>query len=450
MKKLSIRLRVTLWFTLLMTLLVAVVLAFLLSASGRMLRATSEKDLIFSVENIEEASLETNRPEEHVGENAFVRKGVYLSVYDTGGNFLYGVIPTGFDNSVSFSSGQMQTADNNGVSWTVYDIETTLPEYGEVWVRGVKPAGDSQDAIASMLHLARIALPFFVVVAALGGYFLTSRAFRPVKQITALAENIGDGKDLSKRIRLGEGKDEIYTLANTFDSMFDRLENSFDREKQFTSDASHELRTPTSVIISQCEYALENAQTLEEAKSSLDVILKHAQKMSSLISQLLVLARADKGQQKLNIEPVNLSELCALVAEEMQDMADEKTIIIHTALEPDLKINGDETMLMRMLINLVSNAITYGRTGGMVEITLQHEDGGLVGHVRDDGSGIAPADIDKIWERFYQADPSRASNSEGVGLGLSMVKWIAEAHGGRVSVRSELNKGSDFSFVLPV
>ena len=452
MKKLSIRFRVTLWFTLLMTLLVGVVLTFLFLTSGSILHVSSEKKLVYAVASIEEPPDANSRSDEHSngkGENGFIRKGVYLSVYDASGTLLEGIVPTGFDSSTPFLLQQARTIETNGVKWTVYDTKIVLPQMGEVWVRGVQPAGDSEATVASMMQIALIALPFFVVLAALGGYFLTGRAFRPVKQIRELAEEIGDGKDLSKRIRLGEGKDEIYTLANTFDRMFDRLEQSFEREKQFTSDASHELRTPTSVIISQCEYALENAETVEETKSALTVILRHAQKMSALISQLLALTRGDKGQQKLTLELVNFSELAELVAEELRERAEEKSITIQTKLEPNLLIRGDETMLMRMLINLVSNGITYGHAGGTVYIELHRDGGNIIGHIRDDGIGIAAENLNKIWERFYQVDPSRTSSLDGVGLGLSMVKMIVAAHNGTISVQSELGQGSDFAFILP-
>ena len=153
----------------------------------------------------------------------------------------------------------------------------------------------------------------FVLFAAVGGYFITRRAFQPVRRIIQTAREIGEGNDLSRRIALGQGRDEVYTLAAEFDSMFARLEKAFEREKQFTSDASHELRTPTTVIISQCEYALERAKTLDEAREALHAILNQAEKMAVMISQLLMLARADKAHGKMQFETVNLSDLAMMV-----------------------------------------------------------------------------------------------------------------------------------------
>ena len=229
-----------------------------------------------------------------------------------------------------------------------------------------------------------------------------------MRQITATAEQIGGGRDLTQRIALGEGRDEIYTLAAAFDRMFDRLQSAFDRERQFTSDASHELRTPTAVIISQCEYALENAQTLDEAQAALGSVLEQAKRMSSLISQLLTLSRADRGQAKLNLELINLSELSEMVTEQIREQAVPFDIAVTSEIQPDILIRGDETMLMRMLLNLMENGLKYGRPGGHLSLSLYRLGDNAVGEITDDGIGISQEHLGKIWERFYQADPSRS------------------------------------------
>ena len=286
-----------------------------------------------------------------------------------------------------------------------------------------------------------------MLFAAVGGYLITRRAFRPVRRIIQTAKEIGEGDDLSRRIALGEGRDEIYTLAAEFDRMFARLEKAFETEKQFTSDASHELRTPTTVIISQCEYAIENAQTLDEAKEALAAVLNQAEKMAALISQLLMLARADKGHEKLHFETVNLSDLASMVAEQQQENAEKRGIRIETNIQPDIEMLGDETMLMRIWINLIENGIKYGRENGWLNVQLAQKDGTIQGCVQDNGIGIAPENLARVWERFWQADPARSAS--GAGLGLSMVKWIVEAHGGEIHVESTLGQGTAFTFSFP-
>lgn len=448
MKKLSIRLRVTLWFTALMTLLVAIVLAFLFSVSGSLVHSESQKKLENLVNLVRTELLddgESDIPDEFVSGH----DESYVAVFAADGSLLNGVLPADLELNLPFADQKTQSFESNDKNWTVYDRQVILADQSTVWVRGISASREEGTTYSAMLRLALIASPFLILLAAAGGYFITGRAFRPVKQITELAERIGDGKDLSQRISLGQGKDEIYELAATFDRMFDRLEASFETEKQFTSDASHELRTPTSVIISQCEYAIENADTLDEAKAALSTVLRQAQKMSGLIAQLLTLARADKGQQKLNIELVNLSELFELVMAEQSELAADKGIAIQTHITPNLLIHGDQTLLMRMLINLVTNGINYGRRGGSISAELETDGRQIIGRVRDDGIGIAPEHLDKIWERFYQVEASRSPSDSGVGLGLSMVKWIAEAHGGSVSAASEPGVGSVFTFTLP-
>ncbi len=297
-----------------------------------------------------------------------------------------------------------------------------------------------------MLSLAL--LPIILLVAALGGYLIACRAFRPVKHIIQTAEQITDGDDLSARIGLPAGKDEIYTLAASFDRMFDRLEGAFENEKRFTSDVSHELRTPTAVILSECEFALENAETLEEVKGSISRISESAQKLSALISQLLLLARADQGQA-LRKETLDLSTLVEVICEQQSETTFQKGITIRPEIAPHLQVVADETMLMRLFINLIDNAVKYGKEGGEVTVILYEKDELICGEVRDNGIGIAAEHLPHIWERFYQVDPARDPNSSGAGLGLPMLKWIDEAHGGSIRVESRLGEGSAFIFTLP-
>ena len=297
---------------------------------------------------------------------------------------------------------------------------------------------------------AFILLPFSVLLIALGGYLITARALRPLSAMTETARTISRGKDLTQRIRLGAGKDEVHVLAHTFDQMMERLQISFENEKQFTSDVSHELRTPVAVILSQCEYASQEGTPPEELRGSIGVIGAQARKMSVLISQLLTLARADNGKQKLQYELVNLSELAEIIAEEQSLAAEEKGITLQTDISPEILMRADETMMMRLFINLISNSITYGKPGGHTRIILSADEKEITGSVADDGIGIPAEHLDKIWQRFYQVDPSRTSGSgSGSGLGLPMVKWIVEAHGGQIGVSSRPGEGSVFTFRFP-
>lgn len=447
MNRLSITLRVTLLYTLFMVLLTGLSLGFLFHAGAQSRRQTT-LDRMQTMAEASRKELESKDGELEIDRDleAF-DDGVYLSLYDTAGVPLYGFVPREFDNSVIFDDGSLRTVESGGHSWYLYDEQITVEDYGPVWVRSIAAADAFNSTLGTLGKTALLVLPVFVVLAAVCGYLLTRRAFAPVRQITQTAREIGEGGDLSRRIGLTGRKDEIHTLAAEFDAMFARLEQAFDREKQFTDDASHELRTPTAVILSQSEYALQNTQPQGETRAALESIHTQAARMAALLSQLLMLSRADKGRQVVQREPVDLSELVEMVAETEAEQAEARNITVQTELEPGVTVQGDETLLMRLLINLTENAIRYGRPGGQVKLTLRRQDGEVVGTVEDDGIGIAPEDLDKIWQRFWQADPARSGG--GAGLGLSMVRWITQAHGGRVTVQSEPGKGSIFTFFLP-
>ncbi len=448
MKKLTIKLRVTLWFTLMMVFLVTAVLLFLVVAGVRTVTAHS-KDILGQIvrETCEAIEIQGNSLDFQVDMD-YLDRGVYLTFYDGDGAYLSGKMPRDLTDAPPLSDGQFQTAPGEHDSWYLYDAYRPFPASNRsVWVRGALSVSGETGAFTTLLWLAFIFLPALVILAALAGYALVAQAFFPIRTMTESVEQIVDGADLTKRIHLGQGgDDEIYHLAATFDSMLARLQASFERESQFASDVSHELRTPTAVMISQCEYALEHAETLEEAKSALGTVLRQAERMSALVGQLLLLSRAGRGQ--LNREAINLSELAELVAAQMEESAAQKGITVRTEIQPDLVLEGDETMLMRLLLNLMENGVKYGREGGTLTLSLRRKEGFAVGTVTDDGIGIALENLPKIWHRLYQVDPARSSG--GIGLGLPMVRYIAEAHGGTVQVESTLGKGSTFTFTLPI
>ena len=297
-----------------------------------------------------------------------------------------------------------------------------------------------------MLQCALL-FPFLILLSGFGGYLLTKKALKPVRQITAAAERIGSGSDLSQRIDLHNADREMMELSQTFDSMFSRLEKSFDAERQFTTDASHELRTPTAVIIAQAEYALQHAKA-DEKDEALQKILAQAKKMSRLLAQLLMLARADANKIQFEIEKFDFSELAEIVLEETEQLAADKNITVKSNIEPGVEVDGDQTLLMRLLLNLLDNAVKYTGEGGKVAFTLRKTANSVICAVRDTGCGIAPKELPKIWRRFYQSDGNRGQS--GAGLGLSMVQWIANLHGGTVSVESTPGEGSTFTFTMPL
>ena len=451
MKHLSIKAKITLWYTVLMALLVIVMLWILFSVSNtRILSGANTRLKNTVVRSFREIDFEDGMLE---FDDDFLRlgteNGIYLSVYDRYGNYLYGQLPAYYSGTPTLVMDELQQDYDFYTQWYIYDYKMPVEGYGTLWVRGITSQLRTDRALITMIRLALIFFPFFVLCIAVSGYFLIRKALAPLRSVTEAAEEISLGKNLSRRIHLEGGQDEAHRLAHTFDHMMDKLEASFESEKQFTSDVSHELRTPTSVILAQCEYALSGQESPEALKSCLHTIMNQARKMTALISQLLTLSRADSGNQNLHLETINLSELLEIIAQEQQIIADQKNITIQTDISPHVLMRADETMMMRFFINLISNSIRYGKENGHVHLTLASEGNTITGSVADDGIGISAEQLPLIWKRFYQADPARTSDASGSsGLGLPMVQWIAKAHGGTISAESTQGQGSKFSFTF--
>ena len=447
MRQLSVKLKVTLWFLALMTVITASAVALLLFLGERIVVSATQNDLMEIV-----AQSRTDIEYEHGAldfddDLKYYTDGVSLSVYDNKNRLLYGRQPTGFTPSeLALEHAKMRLFGEKPNNYYVYDMRYRQDGYGDIWVRGVLAAETANTTFAALLRLAFYILPIIVAIGAAGSYFLARQALKPVRIITRTAQKISTGGDLSKRIGLNGGQDEIYALAGTFDQMFERLQAAFDKERRFTSDASHELRTPVSVITAQCEYSLENDGP-DEWKTSAGVILEQARRMSGLISQLLAFSRADLGKNEINAEVIDISVLTASAGEQIRNIAADKSITVHTDIEGQLLVTGDETLVIRMLWNLLENAVEYGKEHGNIKISLKSENGFVVGSVADDGIGVAPEHIGKIWERFYRVDEARSGNH--FGLGLPMVKYIAKIHGGSAGVASRPGEGSTFTFKLP-
>ncbi|AOY77732.1 sensor histidine kinase [Clostridium formicaceticum] len=449
MNKLSIKMRMTLWYTVFMLAIVGLVLIFMLSISSSVVEIDSRRQLMKIVDNnMDEVEYDKGKLEID-NDFDFLKNGVYNLVFTKNHVLVDGRIPADFSTDAAFEDGNIQRVEANGERYYIYDRLVTFKKHEDVWIRGIMPISETADVVNTIVKLAYITLPFLVLLTAAGGYLIAKRSFRPIEKINRAANEISDGKDLSKRIDLENEHDEIHQLAKTFDRMFDRLEASFESEKQFTSDASHELRTPTSVILAQCEYALENAHTEEEHREALKVIQRQANKMSRLISQLLAFTRLEQGIEKTYFEDTDLSELVHMICEEQVDMRN-KHITLTWDIAPNINASVDRSLITRLLLNLIANAYRYGREKGFVHVKLLQNQKEILLSVRDNGIGIKEEHLPKIWQRFYQVDPSRGINKNGsMGLGLAMVKQIVQFHGGVVKVKSVIGEGSTFICSFP-
>ena len=456
MKRISLKLKLTLLYTFFMALVTCAALAILFSLSNRELLSSTQSKLEHRVqESVEDIVLRNGEIRIDSDFYSIVRD-VYLSLYSSDMYFMYGRVPRGFGQQPELSDGHMQTIRDGDMEWYVYDMSYRLSEEQTVYIRGITSITDAEESFTVTLRFALIILPLMVLATAVIGYRFTRRTLAPVRKMTDTVRQIRADADLSRRIgfadagRRKEG-DEIYVLGRTFDEMLGELEEVFRREQQFTSDASHELRTPVSVILAQCDAMLAQENTFtDEQAGQIRLIRRKAQGMADMISQLLFLSRADQGRQPLRREHINVSELTEMIAEEQQMLAEAqgRQITVETHIAPEIWADVDETFYIRMLVNLISNAVRYSRENGRIEVSLEKSGNTVIGSVRDYGTGIAPEALPHIWERFYQADSSRTGDSHA-GLGLSMVKWIAEAHGGSVTAESTEGEGSIFTFRIP-
>ena len=274
MRFITIKTRVTIYFTLMMLLVVALVIVFMLVVAGNEIENSAESTLLDVVhDNIDDVEYDDGFLD--LDELNFYRHNVYIQVYDAGGELIGGAGVLHFPGDGEFRNGEVREVEIEGEQFLVYDLYVRDRE-GDVWLRGLTSNENDFSAVRVIVIISVILLPVLVLLTAVVGWLIARRAFLPVRQITDTVDAISDGTDLSARIGLRRGRDEIHKLAATFDRMFDRLEQSFNAEKRFASDASHELRTPTAVILAECEYARHNAQTAEDYAESIEVIERQA------------------------------------------------------------------------------------------------------------------------------------------------------------------------------
>jgi heavy metal sensor kinase len=279
-------------------------------------------------------------------------------------------------------------------------------------------------------------------------WFLSRRILAPVEQMTGIAERIS-ASNLSQRIDESMIKSELGRLAQVLNLTFARLQESFERQARFTADASHELRTPTSVVLAQSELALAKQRSPEEYQEALGACYRAAKRMESLVNGLLTLARIDAGQLEIGHEPVDLLEVVKSSVALLKPLADQKMIELRCDLQA-VQITGDAERLCQVVANLLNNAITYNHEGGQVRLHLAAEEYNAVLSVSDTGIGIPENDLPRIFERFYRADRARTGVSGGVGLGLAICREIVRSHGGIIDVTSVIGEGTTFTMRLPL
>jgi heavy metal sensor kinase len=293
-------------------------------------------------------------------------------------------------------------------------------------------------------------LPLLVILASLLGYWLSGRALAPVNRIIRSAEGIGV-RELSRRLELPKAKDDLRRLTETLNEMLDRIESSVKRITQFTADASHDLRTPITLIRTNAELALRRSRPEAEYREALTRILNTSEVTTILIEHLLTLARADAGAAHFKFQSIRVSELMQSVSQQATLLALAKGHSFSESLVlTEARVIADPLALERMLLALLDNAVQYTPAGGQISMTMQLENDCARVEIQDTGVGISETDLPRIFDRFFRADQARSGDLRGSGLGLSIAKWIADTHHISIEASSCLGKGSLFSVSIPI
>ena len=365
---------------------------------------------------------------------------------------------------LTYESSPVGLASLNLQNRILYLVSPVFDERRQVGLLILSSPIDPRNQLHTLLVTLLLASLGTLAIALLGGYWLAARAMAPVHTITRAARSISE-TDLNRRLNLGS-QDELGELADTFDAMLERLQAAFDRQRQFTAAASHELRTPLTIVSLEADQALARRRSIEEYERTLTVIKSENKYMSRLVNDLLTLARMDAGTTQMKFEPLDLSDLALDVIDRLNSIASRAGVELHVGDFPVVNVNGDTQYLTQLITNLVENAIKYAGGRGhhvRVETGVRTVAGQPVGwmQVEDDGPGIPAEHLPFLFDRFYRVDKSRTRQQEdglesdqdkeleGSGLGLSIVQWIAQAHGGQVVAYSEVGKGSTFELQLP-
>lgn len=442
MKKLKIRTKIMLLFTLLSAILLGALVHTVYSSVAASLRQTLQARLQMAMSQVI-SSVELQNGRLHMDlEELDVRSSVQMCIVDKNDVLLYDSGNAAWLSGEGLGDGEDYVV-HEGRRWAV---QTQGYEIGDVEMT-VMAASSTEyvdNSLRNLVLLLLVLVPVYLAISAFGSFLLAKRAMEPIRQITQAAQVIGNG-ELSRRINGVETKDEVGELSETVNEMLDRLEASFQRERQFTSDASHELRTPLAVISACAEDAL--GRNTPDCRENLMTIREEAERMTKIISQLLMLSRGYEGRIHLEPEQIALREMLGSVCDELKDSASARQIVLHNAVSDEVLIAADQSLMTQLMVNLIGNAIKYGRNGGNVWLNAAIRDDGTHITVADDGIGISGKDLPRIFERFYRADSAR--DRSGFGLGLPIAKWIVELHRGTIGVKSSLGHGTTFEIIMP-
>lgn len=452
-KLLPIRIKLTLWYVLFLGVILfafSILIYMILSAqlhseTDSSLRIVSSQ-LLANIEIVQNYPVFKKSVEMDSLTNRLLAEGFAVRLINNSGSIVEGFGPFGIlKASIDLADREFSSVSTSVGVWRIFTLQ--IGQWG--WIQVGKSLSSVRVALFRLSRLMMLIGPTIIILAVVGGFYLAKKSLEPVERITLLAEEISVEK-LNKRLNLALPDDELGHLASTFDGMLERLEESVKKQRQFTSDAAHELRTPLAAIRSIVDVTLHRDRSSKEYVSALSRIQREIERLSGLIDDLLIITRLENTLPKREFAVFSVSALIWEVLETMMVLAKEKNIEIETDLQENVEIAGDRKHLSRAVFNLVDNAIKYTPENGKIRIAarLSESNERIEIIVEDNGIGIQLEDMERIFDRFYRVDKAR-SQTRGTGLGLSIAKEIVKAHGGVISVKSSPGKGSTFKVSLP-
>ena len=457
MKRVSIRLKLTAWYVAILFAGLSLfgIAAFVAMRKG--IEKSVDENLEGQASGIEEVmgrvlQEEPVRLRDELREHQELREQAdFLQVSDQNGHWIYrSRLMTHYDPPVpikaSYSAYNITLAD-----LPLRILVREMSAGGQTYrIEVAAPMDDFYDAMDRFKWMVLLLSPLMLALASAGGYWLSRRALDPVDQISRAAQEI-NSNNLAKRLDVPQSGDELQRLSQTLNSMLERLEASFNRITQFTANASHELRTPLALMRTTTEVSLRTSQSIADYREAQEEVLVELEKTSSLVEKLMLLARADAGVETLRHSPVNLAECFRDACKDGRILAETKLLTFTEDIEsPELFVEGDSHALHRLFLILIDNAVKYTPSGGSIRVGLKRSNASAVAEFQDSGIGISADDLPNIFDRFYRADKARSREFGGVGLGLSIARWVAEAHRGSIEVQSTPGSGSLFRVHVPL
>ena len=376
-------------------------------------------------------------------------KKTYIQFTDNRGTIIYRSYNLGGDSlairdSLEQEVTHVTTAQFNGEPIRIAALRTANFTYLVGY-----PVGEVSDLLDSLYVIFLVLIPIALAVSVFGGFALAKKSLRPVDDISTRARRI-TAENLDQSISVRNPNDEIGRLADTINNMISRLRDSFSQVKQFSADASHELRTPLTIMRGELELGLRSMKSPEEYHRVLESTLEEIVRMTVIVDNLLMLAKADQGTYTAEFSEIDLHTLVDELYEDSEVLAERKHIHISVKTNTPVTIVGDRIRLRQLFLNLIDNAIKYTPEGGTVTLAVDRKNSTALFEIVDTGIGIPHEDQTKIFDRFYRVDKARSRELGGSGLGLSIAKWIAELHRGSITVASAPQRGSVFTVTLPI